>query len=125
MELSSLFPIALDLPITNFHGEPTDISLKVVGPDSKQYTEVAHRFRQKLMTGKEPTADEMEEMVVHLAAASIVDWHGFVDKGAPIPYSKEKAVEFMKDPELKFVRDQVEQFTAERAKFFRKGANQA
>lgn len=125
MELNDLFPVAQDLAINLPDGEPTGIKFKLVGQDSKQFRDLARQFQQKFLGDAKPTADDLEQMNVALTAACIVGWTGLTDSGEPVPYAKDKALELMAMPELAFIREQVERFTASRRNFFRRGVEAA
>lgn len=119
MELSNLFPVAVDLAINLPDGSPTDIKFKVVGQDSKAFRDVAKRYAQQFMGSEDrPSIDVLEQQNSELVAACIVGWSGLTEGGEPLVYSKEKAVELMLNAELAFLREQVETHVAKRANFF-------
>jgi hypothetical protein len=50
-----------------------------------------------------------------MAEAILVDWSGVTDEaGIPVPYSKEKALEFLSDPELHDLEKTVDQLSGQR-----------
>jgi hypothetical protein len=117
----SLLPSTQDLPISNDAGQPTGIVLKVVGTNSKSYREAVKRSA-KSMLGKEAHQDFdlIERNNAHLAAACIVGWTGLLDeRGEPVPYSPQTAIELMLMPELTYMKEAVEGFAADKARFFR------
>ena len=126
MDIASLFPIAQDLPIHLPDGSATDIVFKVVGQDSKQFHEVARRHFQALVEAKEkPSIDKQAQDNAELLAATVVGWDNLTSNGEPIPYSREKAIELLANPELSFLREQVEAYVTKRTHFFRAGSTEA
>ena len=119
MELSDLFPISKELPITMPDGSPTDVVLKVVGHDSKRFREVAKKYAQQLMGDDKPSVELLEKQNAELVAACIVGWSGLTKEGVVLDYSEDEAMSLMLKPELTFIREQVERFVAQRANFFR------
>jgi hypothetical protein len=78
-----------------------------------------------MLKPEQPTPAELEEMNAELLVACVVGWDGFTVGGEPLPFSKEKATEILSNPELSFIREQVERFTSKSAHFFRKRSNPA
>jgi hypothetical protein len=124
MKLKQLLPSAQKLEITLPDGSPTGIVLSVVGQDSVTFRDCAKKWGQLMLDKAEkPNLNELETQNAELTAAFIVGWDGIEgDDGAPMIYSKEKALELMSNPELSFVREQVEEFARTRTHFFRTSA---
>jgi hypothetical protein len=140
MELHNLFPITVDLEVIMPTGEPTGITLKVVGQDSKQFRDASKKIAATMIGRDEdekPDVELLEAQSVDMAAACVVGWTGLEhqvqneevnEQGEtivktrlePLPYSSAKAVELLSMPQLTFMRQQVEAFVSKRAAFFRK-----
>jgi len=122
MRIENLFPIAQDLAIVFPDGEETGITFSVITQDSKAFREVAKRYASQFMGSEvKPSLDVLELQNVELSVACIVGWSGIEGAdGAAVPYTREKAQELLAQPELTFIREQVENFISKRARFFRK-----
>lgn len=120
MKIEALFPIAQDLAIHFPNGEPTGITLKVVGQDSVAFRTVAKKFGQQMLTADaKPSINDLEAQNAELVSACVLGWKGLEDAdGEPMAYSPEKALELLSKPELTFIREQVETFISKRVNFF-------
>jgi hypothetical protein len=120
MKLSALAPRTVELPIVLPNGDASGIVLKVVSKDSVQYKQAAKKFGQSFMDGKKMTIDEADSANAELAASCIVGWTGLEnDDGTELTYSPKVAVQLMANPELAFMKEQVEAFIVNRLNFFR------
>ena len=121
MRIDQLYPSSIEFEVKDALGNPTDLKLKIVGASSKEYIAVA-RNNYKVTHGKE-LHDNVEffyQCRVELNVSSIVGWSGLEDEnGKQVPFSKEKAIELLSNPELEFILTQVEEQVAQREKFFR------
>ena len=121
MKLEQLLPSSQVLVVKDIDGNDTDFKIHLVGKDSKQFREASNKVT-KSMIGK--GSDDQEVLMKangELLAACIIGWEGLAD----IPYTPEKALEFMSMPEMQPVQEQVDAFVAQRANFFRKSGGQA
>jgi hypothetical protein len=133
MRIDQLTPISQELTIRYPDGKfgwkdgsLTDIVLKVVSADSKQFHEVISQHAQAAL-GREddlPIADRQRQTAEQIASC-ITGWQGLEDERGAVQYSRDKATELMQNPELAFVREQVESFVVRRQNFFRSGAQPA
>lgn len=128
MDITQLFPLTKDLVIHLPDGSPTDIVFKVIGQDSKRFHEAARKHVLKGLERVSDTKTLTEEQLLDkardgaaLLASCIVGWENVLEGGQPVPYSTEKAIEYMLNPELAFIREQVEGFVTKRTHFFRPG----
>ena len=123
MELKSLFPRAQELVITTPDGTPTGLKLQLVGQDSKEFRAIAKRLAQRQLDKTKTTVDEMESDNAAMAASCIVGWpESLTMEGLPFPYSPTNAVLLMMNPQVNYIREQVEAFVSERVNFFRVAA---
>lgn len=118
MDLKNLLPTVADLKIKLPNGEDTGITFKIVGEDSAQYRKGAKTVAQMFYTDERPSPDAHERANNELFAGCVVGWSGIEQDGQPLPYSPEKALELLSNPQLTYVRQQVEGFVQKRAEFF-------
>jgi hypothetical protein len=121
MQLSKLFPIAVPLEIEMPTGEKTGIVFQIVGQDSKAFRTTAKRIAEANLKRQDAaTVDEMYNQSIELVCSCVVGWSGLEQDGSdqPLEYSPEKALELLSNPELQFIREQVEAFITQRATFF-------
>lgn len=127
MRLDELRPVGQELTIRYpngkkgwVDGEETDLKLSLVSADSKQFHAVVSRHAQDALSrAEELPIVERQHQTAEQIAACVVGWTGLEDSNGPIPYSHQKAIELMLNPELAFIREQVESFVVKRANFFR------
>jgi hypothetical protein len=118
MTLADLKPTSIDMELIHPTKGATGIMLKIVGQDSVQFRQLSKGLmKNRLEQGKDTKidVDQLEKDNAALAAACIVGW----DEGVFGPYTADKAVEYMIDPELAWIREQVESFVKTRSNFFR------
>ena len=109
--------IVLD-PVT---GVETDFKIKLAGTDSFIYRNWLKRMSNKKLGNfkkKGFSYEESERSSVELLAELTLGWEGLEADGEPIVYSREKAMELYSDPNMKWLREQVDEFVGERANFF-------
>lgn len=122
MKLSSLKPSVAQLKLINAQGEATDVVLNLIGQDTKPFRDKARAIAKGMVgkTAKDVDLDILEKHNTELAATCLVGWVGLQDdEGNDIIYTPQAALELMNDPELAFIKEQVEEFIAERKNFFR------
>jgi len=104
-------------------GNDTGIELLLTGHDTKTFRDTAKNNYKECLTKKLDPQASFErdiEQNLTLVAACIVGWTGLEnDDGTEMLYSPKKALEIISMPEFAFMREQVEEFIAERKNFFR------
>lgn len=121
MDLNNLRPQVTEMEIQDPAGNPTGVVFSLIGKDTKQFRD---KFKSIVKTNtakktKEVDLDSLEEQNAELLATSIVGWKGLTEGGVEVPYSPDKALSIIKDPELAFIKEQVEEFIQDRKNFFR------
>jgi hypothetical protein len=119
MRIDNLYPTPQELLIKDGLGNLTDIKLKLVGIHSRQVRDVARRIHKETL-GKDDV-ETLEKANAEIYATCITGWEGIENADGPVPYTHQKAVEYLLTPELYFIREQVEEFVQEKTNFFRKG----
>lgn len=125
MDLNDLLPVVGKLNIKLPNGQETGIVFDVVGEDSTEYRKGAKVVAQMFYSDERPSADDHEKANNVLYAGCVVGWSGLEQDGKPMPYSPEKALELLSNPQLTYVRQQVEEFVQKRTEFFRQDKKQA
>ena len=93
-----------------------DIVLTIAGPDSDTARRARIRLSDELMAFRNrPPADELERIEVERLARCIIGWKVTSD-GKPVEYSFSNVVKLLTS--VQFVREQVEQFSQNRAPYF-------
>ena len=110
--------VELKHPVTNVG---LGVTVRIVGKNSRQFKDQFYQtVAQAQKDSKEaPSADRLklaEQRSVDLIAACIVGWDDEEFFGGP--YSQEKALEIIGQPELSWVKDQLEQAIVEDSSFF-------
>lgn len=102
-------------------GEPTGIKLHLQGQDTAEFRTTAKAFAKRQLERKDKTLDfdEMEKERIELVTVCVVDWENLQEDGVDVPFSKAKAKELFSNPKLVFIVEQIEEFVAQRANFFR------
>lgn len=100
--------------------EETDIKIKLAGMDSARYRNKVKQIAEKEKVRKKTNIDfdGIEKRGAEILAACTIDWKGIQRGGDTIPFSYENAVELYSDPNLRWLREQVDEFIANRANFF-------
>lgn len=93
-----------------------DIVLTIAGPDSDTARRARIRLSDELMAFRNrPPADELERIEVERLARCVIGWKVTRD-GKPVEYSFSNVVKLLTS--VQFVREQVEQFSQNRAPYF-------
>jgi len=122
MKLSTLLPNVAKMELIHPEIGPTGIFINLIGQDSKVFRDKAKVIASSLVgkSSKDADYDKLITQSIELAAACIVGWSGLEDEeGNEIPYSPAKALELVADPGLAYLKEQVEEFIADRKNFFR------
>ena len=98
----------------------TDIKIRLAGSDSAKYRNKIKKIAEK-DKGKRKNnfnLDAAERQGAEILAACTLDWEGIQRGGVDIPFTYENAVELYSDPNLRWLREQVDEFIADRTNFF-------
>ena len=98
----------------------TDIKIRLAGSDSARYRNKIKKIAEK-DKGKRKNnfnLDAAERQGAEILAACTLDWKGIQRGGVDIPFTYENAVELYADPNLRWLREQVDEFIADRTNFF-------
>lgn len=128
MDIKNLLPTRQSFELKFPSGEGTGITLHVQGQDSKEFRDAAKKFAAAQLARKKDDAidlDALEKQRIDLAVVCLVGWDGVEEDDVPVEFSKAKAKELLSKPELSFIVEQVEEFVALRANFFRGRSNPA
>ena len=114
--------ITLDLehPST---GEPLGATITLAGPSHPETLKAGREALDKqLKKGDKAfqglSSTGIERDMANALAARTLGWKGMTDGDAEIPFSRDKAVEIYLDPELRWLRDQVDAALRDNARFF-------
>lgn len=115
--LQDLRPGTFKMEIVHPFQGPLGIFLEIVGMDSKEYRTESKKFMKARLESKQGAVDldQMEKDNAALAAACIKSWPEDVFG----PYTKENVFSIMYDPEMSWLREQVEVAIQNRHNFFR------
>lgn len=121
MKKSHMLPQTRDLVIKDVFGNDTDLVFTLISADNSAFTKLAKAYGQRMMKNPDTISlDEADQANCEMLATCVVGWTGWEDdEGNPIPHSQEEALDFMGNPGLKYVRDQVEGYVMKRTQFFR------
>ena len=100
---------------------PTDLKITLAGTDSAIYRNwVKNSINRKLgmKKNKKFSYEESEHSGVELLAALTLGWEGLEFEGKPVKFTTEQAYDLYADPNMKWLREQVDEFVADRANFF-------
>lgn len=129
MDLSSFEIVAdgVDMPVRNpATGDPlkTDkgepITIRVVGMDDDRFKAVEREVRNKVLRQGQKakfSADDMDAQATRALIACTIGWQNIVLDGKALPHSNENAR--LLYSRLPWLRDQVNEFVAERANFLK------
>lgn len=92
-------------------GEPyraedgTDATVTVVGTESKQYRDAKLAQSRKLFKrarsgARDMTPEEAEAGAQRLAAAAVIDWHGWEADGKPLACTPDNVLKILKFPHI-------------------------
>lgn len=98
----------------------TDIKIRLAGSDSARYRNKVKKLAEKERGKRSKTInlDAAERQGAEILAACTLDWKGIQRGGVTVPFSYENAVELYSDPNLRWLREQVDEFIADRTNFF-------
>lgn len=79
-----------------------DASITVAAHGTPAFYEAFRKARARITGGDDPTAEQLQQIAAEAyAEAVLLGWEGLSDlKGAPLEYSKKKAVEILTDPQF-------------------------
>jgi hypothetical protein len=104
------------------------VTITLLGKDSKVYTRILRDRQQAMLTrmqkgrkGASLDADKMAEDSLDDLVKLTLGWEGVQDEKGSMKFTPENALRLYKD--VPSVREQVEQFIAERANFLSKPSN--
>jgi hypothetical protein len=93
-----------------------EVVLTIAGPDSDTARRSRIKFSDELMAFRNrPPADELERMEIERLARLVIGWKVTRD-GKPVEFSFTNVVKVLTS--LQFIREQVEQFSQNRAPYF-------
>ncbi len=103
-------------PLFTEAGKP--ITVRVKGADSKSFRQEMHRLAEA-QAGKRQkvTRAKAETNAIELLASVTIGWDGIVWEGEPLKFSEENARMLYR--ERPWLREQVDEFIADRANFFK------
>lgn len=122
MKLTDLKPSVASMEVVHPTMGATGVTLRLVGQDTKQFRDKAKQIAKSVVGKgtKDVDLDAMQDQNLELVACCIVGWSGLEDDdGAELEYTPERALELIRNPELSFIKEQVEEFVADRKNFFR------
>jgi len=115
MKMKVEHPFTGDTTFQNSKGEDIEGIIHIKGVYSKEYTDVF----DAIIGNKnviDPTITEARENDITLLIACVVGWddNGFIDK----PYSPEEADALLRNPEYKWLAEQISNYIKESSNFF-------
>lgn len=102
----------------------SDVTVTVVGSESKAYRDAQRRQQRKLIKrarvrGSEISPEELESDAIELAASAIVKWHGWESGGKPLAFTPENAKAILS---VQHIFDQVNGAIQGHAAFFERSS---
>lgn len=101
--------------------EETDIKIKLSGTDSARYRNKIKQIAEREKGKKKNNGidiDAIDKRGSEILASCTLDWKGIQRGGVDVPFTYENAVELYSDPNLRWLREQVDEFMSNRANFF-------
>jgi len=101
--------------------EETDIVIKLAGMDSAKYRNQVKKIAERRMGKRQNNKidlDAAERQSAEILGACTLKWKGVERDGIPVECTFANAVEIYADPNLRWLREQVDAFIAERSNFF-------
>ena len=103
-------------------GEPTDILIKVLSPDSAEYRIVSmqvqnEQLKYSMKNRGKTTAERLAQSSLDLLVGVTVAWDGIAENGAILPFSPENVRRVYEN--YPFIREQVDEFLGDRRNFFK------
>jgi hypothetical protein len=117
--LADLKPTSAKMELIHPVEGATGVFVELTGQDSMSFRTISKKLmKQRLAQGSDAKidVDKLEKDNAELAASCIVGW----DEEVFGEFSPEKAKEFMMDPELSWMREEIEAFVKTRTNFFRR-----
>ena len=124
MALKDFKPVKQSLELLSpKDGTPLGIFIDVVGPDSKEVRAV-EREQQKegiarSKAGAEIQIEEIEGILITKFAASVVGWDEKYNDDMGGEYSAAYVLELLRNPDYRWVCDQIAGYVSNRQNFFR------
>lgn len=104
-------------------GGKTDIEITVAGEDSDKYQDAFRRMRSETVKkvaakeGEELSLQQQRELVGDFLAEITVEWKGLGYEGEELKCTTENAKMIYSDPELSWIRKQVDEFSRNRENY--------
>lgn len=106
---------------TNEDGEEDRVAfeMRIAGSHSKHYRD-ALTTEKKQRKGKKFADDDeaVQESLLRVNAACVLEWRGLHSKGTPVPFSKGNVLALLRDPKRDWIYAQVQKAIHEHARFF-------
>lgn len=106
---------------TNEDGEADTVPFEmlIAGSHSKHYRD-ALTAEKKSRKGKKFADDDeaVQDALVRVNAACVLEWRGLHSKGQPVPCSKANVLTLLRDPRREWIYTQVQKAIHEHARFF-------
>lgn len=113
-----------ELEITYPNGKPADMTVTLQNMDSPEPRKVLKKW-DRIGSKRKGGLDfeQKEQAAVELLSACIVDWSGYTNDGQPIECDAEAKRELLGEPELRFVRLQIDEALGDTSNFLSISAN--
>lgn len=117
-------PFHFDHPLTGevMDGED-DMVFYVLPPTHDKVQEVERRFRNKLLKNIRKsigTAENMDAQAIEVLAACVEKWENVAEGGEAIPCTPQNVRRILADPELAWIKDQLQGFVNDLQNFMRR-----
>lgn len=108
-----------DLVVCYPNGSESDFVIKLRSMDSKEPRQVLKKWDKIASKAKKGRLDfdQKEEASIELLAACIDSWEGYEEDGKPIECIDGEKARLLRDPETRFVRDQVDEAVGDVSSF--------
>lgn len=112
--------IEIQHPVT---GEALGVTITVLSPDSDEYRRTSLQLQNdnirfvRKNRGK-TTAERLQQEAMDVLVAATIGWKGLQENGQDLPFTKENVRRVY--AEFPFIKEQVDEFTADRRNFIRK-----
>lgn len=107
-------------PVT---GEKTGAFVTLASPDHPARKQaIAAASRRLREAGDKQDADLLDELTEASIAASVLGWRGIRMEGVDMEHSPQAALDLLKRPEMKWLRDQIGEQLARKANFIETSA---
>lgn len=98
-------------------GEDLGVQVELVGPDSAEFRDLAKAHLIKHSNDKKSDIEASLTQGELLLATCVVGWSD--DEFFGGAYSRDRVLSIIRDPKLRWLREQLDIFTNERTNFFR------